>query len=471
MNNSKTERVICPALFIAAPASGQGKTTVTAALARYYKNQGKRVSVFKTGPDYLDPQILEQASGRPVEQLDIWMAGENYCRKMLFDAAQNSDLILIEGVMGLYDGEPSSADLAALFGIPIALVMDVKGMAQTVAAVVHGLASYRDDINVIGLLANKCGSQRHAELIQEALPNNMKLLATLARDEKISLPERHLGLVQANEVRDQLEERFNHGVQALIDGGISTLESSGLFNTLLPVEFSAPRIQESPNDIKHQALKGKSIAIAKDEAFSFIYAANVKMLQSLGARCIYFSPIHDSCMPDVDALWLPGGYPELHAKVLAENDSMLKSINDFFNANKPILAECGGFLYCLNTLTDLRNNTYPMLGLLQGEGAMRGKRGCQGMQTAQLIEGDVQAHAHHRSRCETLLQPVSYGKRQRHSAPGESIYRQRYLTASYLHLFFPSNPKAICALFLGQSTSDKKSNRSIDLKKEALHAL
>ena len=471
MRALNTQSVTCPALFLAAPASGQGKTTITAALARYYKNQGKRVCVFKTGPDYLDPQILEQASGRAVEQLDIWMAGENYCRKMLYEAALSSDLILIEGVMGLYDGEPSSADLAALFGIPIALVMDVKGMAQTVAAVVHGLASYRDDINVIGLLANKCGSQRHAELIQEALPNNMKLLATLPRDEKTALPERHLGLVQASEMREQLEERFNHGAMALAAGGIDTLESSGLFETLLPVAFKSPCIQKDANEVSSGILKGKRIAIAKDEAFSFIYAANVKMLQSLGAQCIYFSPIHDSQIPKADALWLPGGYPELHAQVLASNKSMLKSINDFFDANKPALAECGGFLYCLETLTDLNENTFSMLGLLQGDGAMRGKRGCQGMQTATLPEGDVQAHAHHRSRCDTALTAISHGRRQRHPAPGESIYRERNLTASYLHLFFPSNPKAIAALFLGLSVDEISPEQSLEFKEEAQYAL
>ena len=399
------------------------------------------------------------------------MAGENYCRKMLYEAALSSDLILIEGVMGLYDGEPSSADLAALFGIPIALVMDVKGMAQTVAAVVHGLASYRDDINVIGLLANKCGSQRHAELIQEALPNNMKLLATLPRDEKTALPERHLGLVQASEMREQLEERFNHGAMALAAGGIDTLESSGLFETLLPVAFKSPGIQKDANEVSSGILIGKRIAIAKDEAFSFIYAANVKMLQSLGAQCIYFSPIHDSQMPEADALWLPGGYPELHVQVLACNKSMLKSINNFFDKNKPVLAECGGFLYCLETLTDLNENTFSMLGLLQGDGAMRGKRGCQGMQTAILPEGDVQAHAHHRSRCDTALTAISHGRRQRHPAPGESIYRERNLTASYLHLFFPSNPKAIAALFLGLSVDEISPEQSLEFKEEAQYAL
>lgn len=448
--------VTCPALFLAAPASGQGKTTITAALARYFKNQGKRVCVFKTGPDYLDPQILEQASGRAVEQLDLWMAGENYCRQMLFDAASNSDLILIEGVMGLYDGTPSSADLAALFGIPIALIMDVKGMAQTAAAVIHGLASYRDDIDVVGFIANKCGSQRHSELIQEGLPHNIKLLATLPRDENISLPERHLGLVQANEVQAELEERFNYCAQALADGGISSRDNNDFFDAFLPTEFSRPESEnnaEFENNAESEAapkLVGKRIAIAKDGAFSFIYAANVKMLTKQGAQCVYFSPLHDAEVPQADALWLPGGYPELHASALANNTPLLNSIRDFFEADKPILAECGGFLYCLETLTDLNDGTYNMLGLLQGEASMRGKSGCQGMQTALLPEGDIRAHAHHRSRCSTNLTPLTHGKRQRHPAPGEGIYRERGLTASYLHLFFPSNPQAITDLFLGQ---------------------
>ena len=464
MSQTSTQTVTCPALFLAAPASGQGKTTVTAALARYYKNQGKRVCVFKTGPDYLDPQILEQASGRAVEQLDTWMAGEEYCRQMLFDAASSSDLILIEGVMGLYDGTPSSADLAALFGIPIALVMDVKGMAQTAAAVVHGLASYRTDINVIGLIANKCGSQRHAELIQDALPNHIKLLATLARDENIALPERHLGLVQASEVTAQLEQRFNTGAQALMDGGIQTLESSGLFNTLLPVSFSAPKRDNDLVEIP-PVLAGKRIAIAQDNAFSFIYAANVKQLKKLGAECVFFSPMKDVHMPEADALWLPGGYPELHAATLAKNSSMLDSVRAFFESDKPILAECGGFLYCLETLTDLNDHTHSMLGVLQGDGAMRGKRGCQGMQTAVLPEGDVRAHAHHRSRCETALVPISHGKRQRHPAPGESIYRERNLTASYLHLFFPSNPYAIAAVLLGEGLDSHTIQSSLSQQK------
>ena len=209
----------CPALFLVAPASGQGKTTITAALARLLKRQGKIVRVFKTGPDYLDPQILEQASGHAVTQLDMWMAGEDWCQQKLFEAAENADLILIEGAMGMFDGQPSSADLAARFGVPIAIVMDVKGMAQTAAAIAVGLANFRDDVDVAGLIANNCSTERHKELIVDALPENLPLLATMEKSDAFALPERHLGLVQATEVRDELELRFEAGADWLEQAG------------------------------------------------------------------------------------------------------------------------------------------------------------------------------------------------------------------------------------------------------------
>ena len=162
---------------------------------------------------------------------------------------------------------------------------------------------------------------------------------------------------------------------------------------------------------------------------------------------MFFSPLKDKCLPEADALWLPGGYPELHAKGLSENQSMLESVREFAASGQPVLAECGGFLYCMETLTDLSNTVHTMCGVMKGHGAMRGKRGCQGMQTAVLPEGDVRAHAHHRSRSSGNPEAISHGRRQRHPAPGEAIYRVKGLTASYLHLFFPSNPKAIVALF------------------------
>ena len=426
--------VSCPALFLVAPASGQGKTTITCALARAYRRAGKVVRVFKTGPDYLDPQILEQASGQPVEQLDMWMAGEAYCQQKLYQAAQDADLILVEGAMGMYDGEPSSADLAARFGIPIVIVMDVKGMAQTAAAVAAGLANFRDDFSVAGLIANNCGSERHQQLIEDALPDNLPLLATFKRAPELALPERHLGLVQAHEVREELEQRFNAGAELLA--------ASPLMQLPPPVEFLAVELP-----VVKPLCQGLRVGIARDEAFSFIYQANLDLLAALGASYQFFSPMHDQQLPDVDALWLPGGYPELHAKALAANTTMRQQIGDFYRADKPIFAECGGFLYSLETLTDLDDQCYPMLDILKGHGAMRGKRGCQGMQTAVLPEGDVRGHAHHRSRSHGTPEPIGHGRRQRHPAPGEAIYRSRGLTASYLHLFFPANPAVIAQLF------------------------
>lgn len=424
----------CPALFLSAPASGQGKTTITAGLARYFSKQGKKVRVFKTGPDYLDPQILEQASGHPVEPLDLWMAGEADCKHKLYEAASAADLILIEGAMGMFDGDPSSADLAATFGIPIAIVMDVKGMAQTAAALASGLANFRDDYTVAGLIANNCGSERHSQLIRDALPESLPLIAALARTPEVSLPERHLGLVQASEIRDELEICIERGAQWIEDSGMTELPA--------PVKFEDADVPKA-----NTLLSGMKIGIARDEAFTFIYAANVRLLEEMGAQCHYFSPLHDNDVPEVDALWLPGGYPELHAQKLSENGAMTQAIHQFYNSGKPILAECGGFLYTMETLTDLQGTTFKMLGLMQGHGAMRGRSGCQGMQTAVLPEGDVRAHAHHRSRSAGTPEAISHGRRQRHPAPGEAIYREQNLTATYLHMFFPSNPEAVAQIF------------------------
>ena len=437
----------CPALFLSAPASGQGKTTITAAIARMLKRQGKVVRVFKTGPDYLDPQILEQASGQPVQQIDLWMAGEAWCQHQFYEAAKIADLILIEGAMGMFDGEPSSADLAAKFGVPIVVVMDVKGMAQTAAAIVRGLAEFRDDVDVIGMIANKCGTDRHKQLIADSLPESIPLLASLERSEAIALPERHLGLVQAAEVSDELEQRFEAGADWLIHAGVENIID----------HFKAIDFYDAPPEPVTAKLDGVKIGVARDAAFSFIYESNLQLLRDMGASVSFFSPLQDQVLPEVDALWLPGGYPELHAEQLSGNRDLIDQLNQFHAEQKPILAECGGLLYCLDTLTDLNENQFPMAGLMRGHGAMRGKRGCQGMQTVPLPEGDVRAHAHHRSRSSDTPEPIAHGRRQRHPAPGEAVYREGNLTATYLHMFFPSNPHAIADM-LGCSQSRVRSS-------------
>lgn len=434
-----TTSILCPAWFIAAPASGQGKTTITAGIARYHRNQGRHVRVFKTGPDFLDPLILEQASGNPVTPLDLWMTGEDECRRSLYEAAEMADVILIEGVMGLFDGEPSSADMASYFGIPVTLLINVRSMAQTFGAVVHGLTTYRPSLRFAGVIANDVGSERHEQLLLDAMPKAIPLMACVRRDEAMRLPERHLGLVQPREI-DDIDER--------LDAIASVIESCGL--TTLPDAVSFRKCEEK--EAIAPLLKGKKIGIAKDHAFSFIYAANEQLLEQLGAELIYFSPLRDPILPDVDALWFPGGYPELHLEQLQKNHGMKDAIRDFYQQNKKILAECGGMLYLQETLTDIEERHFDMVGVIPGNGVMRDRGGCQGMQTAPLFGQDssagyVRAHAHHRSRSENTLAAFSHGKRQRHAAPGEAIVKVNGLTATYLHLYFPSNFVAIASLF------------------------
>lgn len=438
----------CPALMISALASGQGKTTVTAALAAWHRRHGKRVTVFKTGPDYLDPLLLAHASGRSAEPLDLWMMGEEACRRALYDAAAHSDLILIEGAMGLFDGDPSSADLAEHFNLPVVTVLHVRGMAQTAAAVALGLAHYRPSLKMLGIVANALGSERHRQLIEDALAAETPLLASLMRQEAIALPSRHLGLVMPDE-QDDVTERFARAADQLEDSTLTTL--------LPKVAFPAPAhcISLAPT------LAGCKIAIAYDAAFNFIYSANVRLLEMLGAEVAFFSPINDITLPNgYTAIWLPGGYPELHASALARNTAMHDALRTAHIQGCPILAECGGMLYLMASLVTLEGKTYPMVGVLTGQGRMQGRSGCQGMQSVTLPEGTLRGHSHHHSRAFDTLPPLTHCQRARHTAPGEAVYRQGKTTASYLHLFFPSNPRACAALFGAAWTPTERARSS-----------
>lgn len=425
--------IACPALFVAAPASGQGKTTVTAALARFHRDRGHRVRVFKTGPDFLDPMILERASGNPVYQLDLWMGGEDHCRQLLYEAAGDADLILIEGVMGLFDGEPSSADLARLFGIPVLAVIDGSAMAQSFGPVAHGLATYRPGLPFAGVFANRVAGERHYQMLAESLPLGVTAFGWLARDADITLPERHLGLVQAAEVGD-LDARIARAAAALHD-----------MNPALPpeVSFTTPAMEAVTPQ-----LAGVRIAVARDAAFVFLYRANLELLQALGAELTFFSPLDDAALPPADALYLPGGYPELHLERLAANASMKTAIRAFHAAGRPIVAECGGMLYLLESLTDVRGRRAEMLGLLPGHATMQNKLANLGLHGIELPEGTLRGHTYHYSRMESPLAPIAYSEAARHHGTGEPIYRQGRLTASYLHFYFPSNPEASARLFL-----------------------
>ena len=424
----------CPALFVSAPASNQGKTTVTAALARFHTERGRRVRVFKTGPDFLDPMILARASGNPVYQLDLWMGDEQHCRELLYEAAGDADLILIEGVMGLFDGERSSADLARLFGIPVLAVIDGSAMAQTFGALAYGLANYQPDLSFAGVLANRVASERHYEMLMESLPEGQTAFGWLRRDEDIALPDRHLGLVQADEIAG-LDARIGRAAAAL-QGVPDQLPSAVVFHSATSDEAA----EQSP-------LAGVRIAIARDAAFAFLYRANLDLLHKLGAELCFFSPLSDTCLPDAEALYLPGGYPELHLQQLTANASMKTAIQTHHQLGKPIVAECGGMLYLMDSLTDVQGKTAKMAGLLQGHASMQSRLSNLGLHGITLPEGNMRGHTYHYSKLDSPLEPVAVSEGARKGRRGEPVYRQGRLNASYLHLYFPSNPEATAQLF------------------------
>jgi len=426
-------RHTCPALFVAAPASGQGKSTVTAALARLHARQGRRVRVFKCGPDFLDPQIHAFASGQPCYNLDLGMCGEEDGARRLWEAAGEADLILVEGVMGLYDGQPSGADIACRFGLPVLAVINAKAMAQTFGAVAHGLATFRPGLPFSGVLANHVGSPRHAQLLQESLPPGMVFYGALAKDADAAMPERHLGLLQADEITD-LDQR--------LDRLADHLQATGAAELPPAVAFEAP----APTTIS-PLLAGKRIAVARDAAYGFIYPANLETLRALGASLQFFSPLAGETLPDCDAAWLPGGYPELHAPVLSQAAPLWDSLKRHVAQGKPLVAECGGMMSLFETLVDKAGESYPMGGLLAGKTVMQARLSALGTQGVTLPEGAIQGHTFHYSKAETGLQPLCRAKKLDGSG-GEAIYRQGRLTASYVHFYFPSNPEASARLFL-----------------------
>ncbi|KAI3594078.1 Cobyrinic acid a,c-diamide synthetase [Cupriavidus sp. U2] len=421
--------------MIAAPASGQGKTTVTAALARLHARQGRRVRVFKTGPDFLDPTLLAAASGAPVQSIDLWMTGEADARARLGDAAADADLILVEGVMGLHDGTPSSADVARLFGLPVLVVIQAGAMAQTFGALAYGLAHYGEPFWAMHVLANGVATARHAEMLRESVPPGIAWAGALARDASASLPERHLGLFSADELPD-LMTRLDRLADALAALPLSHLPAPVAFgpaNTAAPL----PRL-----------LAGKRIAIARDDAFRFIYPANLDTLTALGTHVAWFSPLRDHGLPPCDAVWLPGGYPELHGATLAANSAMRDALRDAHARGVPILAECGGMMALFERLVDKDGVSHAMAGLLPGTVTMQRRLAAIGHQAVTLpgTGGVLRGHTFHYSSAATPLTPAVRAVSPRDGGTGEAVYQAGSLTASYVHFYFPSNPAAIAAV-------------------------
>ncbi|KQQ42422.1 cobyrinic acid a,c-diamide synthase [Duganella sp. Leaf126] len=422
-------------VMVAAVSSGQGKTTCTAALARKLVKLGKRVRVFKCGPDFIDPMLLERASGAPVHTLDLWMVGPDLCRSQLAHAALEADVILIEGVMGLYDGTPSSADVARTFGVPVLAVIDASAMAQTAGAIVMGLRDY-GAVNMAGVIANRVASANHGKMVAASL-RGVPLFATMPR-QQASLPERHLGLVVPGEI---------HNLDTVLDQLADQLQfDQAAWETLAPVRIELPAA--APSALP-KPLQGATIAIARDAAFTFLYPANLDQLRALGATLTYFSPLADEPVPAAaSAVYLPGGYPELHAPTLSRAAQWRNSIRAAHAAGMPIVAECGGMMALADTLTDQQGAAWPMAGLLPGAVTMQARLAGLGPQGLPTPDGILRGHTFHYSTLSTPVTPVAHTIKHPSAIEGEAWYRVGALTASYFHAYYPSNPAAAAALFM-----------------------
>ena len=424
----------CPALLVSAPSSGAGKTSLTAGLAWLHARAGRRVRVFKCGPDFLDPQLHEAITGASCHTLDPWMCGEEEGRARLAAAAAEADLILVEGVMGLYDGRPSTADIARRYGLPVLLVIDASSVAQTFGALAHGLTTFQPGLAFHGVLANRTGSRAHARLLEESLPAELRWCGAIERDDAARLPERHLGLVSAGEVSD-----VGPRIERLAD----RLALTSLLE--LPPAVSFPGAAGTGDGPR--PLAGRRIAVARDAAFSFLYPANVETLRALGAELTFFSPLSFEPLPPCDAVWLPGGYPELHVRALSAHTSLWKQLGAHASASKPLVAECGGMMVLFERLVGLDGEAHPMAGLLEGATTMQARLAALGSQEVSLPEGRLRGHTFHHSTCSSPLEPLTRATSPDGRA-GEAVFRSNRVTASYVHLYFASNPTAAAGLFL-----------------------
>lgn len=338
-------------LLFAAPTSGSGKTTVTLGVLRALKRHGTLVRGAKSGPDYIDPRFHEAACGKPSVNLDAWAMSKHRLRAL----AAGDGLLLIEGAMGLFDGAPpdgdgASADLARILGLPVVLIVDAGRMSQSVGAVVRGFRDHDPEVRIAGVILNRVGSPRHEAMLRRALsPLGLPVLGALPRDANLSLPDRHLGLVQAGEHADLsgfLERAADH-VEAHID-------LVALTDLARPFATTPPRApQNAP----------RRIALANDAAFSFVYPHQIADWERAGCEITRFSPLANDPVPEADFVYLPGGYPELHAQTLASADSFLTSLRDAAN-HADIFGECGGYMVLGETLIDAEGQAHKMAGLL-----------------------------------------------------------------------------------------------------------
>ena len=361
-----------PRILLAAPKSGSGKTTVTAALLSALKNRGLSVQAFKAGPDFIDPMYQEQITGRPSVNLDTYLAGSEMAASLFawHCGEQRTDLAVVEGVMGLFDGAGgveetgSSYDLARTLGCPILLVIDARGMGRSLLALLSGFLAMDHAHLIRGVLLNRVPGS-FAKILAQLVETNLHLpvVGCFPEEENLRLESRHLGLVLPGE----------SGFKESLFRAAALLEANADLGKILAIAQQAGVIEGTDSPFPETGGAPFRVAAARDEAFCFTYQDNLNLLRAMGAEIVPFSPLHDWMLPeDVQGLYLPGGYPELHAGELSENRRMREDVREKLEGGLPCIAECGGFLYLLEFMEDMEGNCFPMAGYLPGQAKYMG---------------------------------------------------------------------------------------------------
>ena len=440
-----------PRLIIAGTGSGAGKTTVTLGLMKALAQRGMSVQGFKCGPDYIDPTYHTAVTGRASRNLDAWMTSPAYVKQTFQRASAGHDISIIEGVMGLYDGKDplsnigSTAEIAMITQTPVILVVDVRSMARSAAAIVLGFQHLEPELNIAGVIVNRCGSAGHYTIVKKAIEQmcGIPVVGWLKRDEDMSIPERHLGLVPAIE-RGELEPLFQRAADVLLEGtdlnlllelaasapplqyleGSDDVAASSIaIQTVNPHNIIQDAISDQTRDTNKDSLAANAadishithttsvndaervsqlktlhihskpdtyqpvIAVARDAAFNFYYPDNLELLEAAGARLKYFSPLAGEGIPaEADSIYLGGGFPEEFAAVIAGNERFLEGLREAARSQMPLFAECGGYMVLAETLTDREGRTYTMAGIIPAQVQMQKKRAALGYREASAVQ-------------------------------------------------------------------------------------
>lgn len=424
------------AFLIAAPWSNSGKTTVTLGLSRWFTNQGFKVQPFKCGPDYIDTIHHGTAARQAAINLDTVMMPEEHVVEIFKKHQQNADISIVEGVMGLFDGavkdRGSSASIAKLLDIPVVLVVNASSMAYTIAPILHGLKTFDPEVKLAGVIFNFVKTESHYAFLKEACDTvGIRSLGYIPPNEEINIPSRHLGLHIDDTFEEVIEKSATH-----IASHLSISELLELANDT--------QVFQKKTLVKKAISNTKTIAIAKDEAFSFTYLENLKWIESIG-NVVYFSPIKDAVLPEADYIYLAGGYPELYLQELSQNIAMRAQIKEAADRGVKILAECGGMMYLGDTIIDETGKGHSMAGVFSFNTSMEAKKLSLGYRKVVYNDMELWGHEFHYSKVlnDDTIPTIGRVFSAREKEVSTKIYQYQNVFASYIHLYWAALEKSV----------------------------